>query len=161
MIFAVVQLIVPSASLAPVPGSRASSVQARSSSLSAACREMPSAAADQLAQHAELGGRDPRLGGRPAAQQADEPIIGGAVAPPLRAGQLIEPGDQRGPGRAGVPGAFLREIPQPQARHPRSGSKVAGQPGAADGLFAHPVSGHRRLRHAITCLALCYCYIEF
>ena len=78
---------------APVPDSRASSVQARSSSLSAAYREMPSApgglvpgalvphlgqpagphgagngdgaAADQRAQHAELRRRGPRLGGGP------------------------------------------------------------------------------------------------
>ena len=77
-------------------------------------------------------------------------IIGGAVAPPLRAGQLSERGNQRGSGRAGV-----------QARRAGSGGKVAGQPGTAGGLFARPVSGYRRLRHAITCLALCYCYIEF
>jgi hypothetical protein len=106
--------MVPSASLAPVPGRRASSVQARMSSLSAAGTDSPRAAADQRPQHAKLARRDPRLGGRPPAQQAGQLLISGAVAAPLRARQRIERGRQPRAGKAGISPAALREVAQPQ-----------------------------------------------
>jgi hypothetical protein len=54
------------------------------------------------------------------ARQADQLIIGGIRAPPLRAGQLIEHHRGPRPGRAPVGGVVLREGRQPGSRPPGS-----------------------------------------
>jgi hypothetical protein len=97
-------------------------------------------AAQQLPDHPELGRDDPRFLGSPPAQQADQLIIGGAGAGPVRAGQLIEDHPGPRPGRAGVPGVSLCEGRQPRV-------PAAGQPGVATGLLARAASGDRRLCH--------------
>jgi len=105
------------------------------------------AAAEQLADHAELARLGPGPDRVPAAEQADQLIVGRARAPPFRTGQLRDHRRQLRARQVGVASAVLGELGQPRIALPVRGLRSAVRGGGVGwrGLAGRLPAGQRAL----------------